>query len=114
MNIKLMEKYLAVKVEDTNTTKSGIILADTTTREKPQQGTITHVGLMREEAFPQYMYVESKDPGQIASNIKKIEPETIFEVGQVILFEKYGAIELKVNDETLHVIDKRDVIGILE
>lgn len=109
-----MEKYLAVKVEDTNTTKSGIILADTATREKPQQGTITHVGLMREEAFPQYRYISSTDPGRISTDIKKIEPETIFEVGQVILFEKYGAIELKVDDEVLHVIDKRDVIGILE
>jgi chaperonin GroES len=96
MNIKLMEKYLAVKVEDTNTTKSGIILADTTTREKPQQGTVTHVGL----------YVENI--------IDKDSSDGIFAVGQVILFEKYGAIELKVNDETLHVIDKRDVIGILE
>jgi len=91
MNIKLMEKYLAVKVEDTNTTKSGIILADTATREKPQQGVITHVGMVGDTY---------EGP--------------MFEVGQVILFEKYGAIEIKVDDEVLHVIDKRDVIGILE
>lgn len=109
-----MEKYLAVKVEDTNTTKSGIILADTTTREKPQQGVITHVGWMAEEEHPIYAYISSINSSEAPKALERIQPAPIFEVGQVILFEKYGAIELKVDDETLHVIDKRDVIGILE
>jgi len=89
-----MENYLAVKVEETDKTKSGILLAGTAEKPKPQQGVITHVGV----------WLEEEDDIM----------EPVFKVGQVILFEKYGAIELKVDDEVLSVIDKRDVIGILE
>ena len=86
-----MENYLAVKVEETDKTKSGILLAGTAEKPKPQQGVITYVGGEAEHGL-----------------------DNIFRDGQVILFEKYGAIELKVDDEVLSVIDKRDVIGILE
>jgi len=103
-----MENYLAVKVEETDKTKSGILLAGTAEKPKPQQGVITHVGDVANE-------------GQSATwtltkniNDRIVITENIFKVGQVILFEKYGAIELKVDDEVLSVIDKRDVIGILE
>ena len=89
-----MENYLAVKVEETDKTKSGILLAGTAEKPKPPQGVITDVGV----------WLEEEDDIM----------EPVFKVGQVILFEKYGAIELKVDDEVLSVIDKRDVIGILE
>lgn len=81
-----MPNYLALKVKDNAVTESGIIIADTATREKPSEGEITHVG------------------GE----------DTTFKVGQVVLFEKYGAIELEVEGETVHMIDKRDVLAVLE
>lgn len=84
-NIKLRENYLAVKFLEENKTTSGIIIADTADI-KPQRGEITHVGGEQDE----------------------------FQVGQTILFEKYGAIEVKIGLDTIHIIDKRDVIGFIE
>jgi chaperonin GroES len=83
MKLKLMPNYLAIKPEDTTTTKSGIVIAETVEGEKPSHGKITHVG----------------------------GDDNNFSVGQEILFEKYGAFEIKVDQEVLHIIDKRDVIG---
>jgi len=81
-----MQNYLAIKVEDEKTTKSGIVIAATATVEKPSQGVITNVS----------------------------DKEDIFKIGQVILFEKYGAMELEVDGEKIHLIDKRDVLAIVE
>lgn len=81
-----MPNYLVIKVEDEKATKSGIIIAQTATREKPSQGIIVAVG------------------GE----------DNIFKAGQEILFEKYGAIELQVDGEDVKMIDKRDVLAILE
>lgn len=81
-----MPQYLAIVVKDEETTESGIVLSAISEKEKPTQGKIINVG------------------GQ----------DHTFEVGQEILFEKYGAFEIEVDKEKIHIIDKQDVIGILK
>lgn len=80
-----MKNFIAVKISEEKATASGILLADTVEREKPQMGEITHVGGV----------------------------DSDFSIGDTVLFEKYGAIEIKMGQEVLHIVDKRDVIGIM-
>ena len=90
----LGDRILVRPLEDIETTKFGIILPDTATKEKPQEGKVMAVGTGK--------YVGEK---LIPLEVK---------VGQTVMFAKYGPTEIKINDEELFVLSESDILGIVE
>jgi len=94
MKVKpLHDRVLVKRIEETETTKGGIIIPDSA-KEKPQEGKVIAVGSGKRD-----------DKGErIPMEIKK---------GDRILFGKYGGTEIKL-DGVEHVILREDeVLGIL-
>jgi chaperonin GroES len=75
-------------------TKSGIVLPDTA-KEKPQEGEILAVG-----------------PGKVLDNGKRVTLEV--QVGQKILFAKYGGTEVKMEGEEYLILRESDIMGVVE
>ena len=75
-------------------TKSGIVLPDTAT-EKPQEGEVLAVG-----------------PGKVLDNGKRSTMEV--QVGQRVLFAKYGGTEVKVEGQEYLILRESDIVGIVE
>lgn len=76
-------------------TKSGIIIPDTVTKERPEQGTVIAVGAGR-----------LTDQGKlIPLKVKK---------GQKILFSKYGPDEIKIEDKEYFIISESNILAVIE
>jgi chaperonin GroES len=80
--------------EAETTTASGIVIPDTA-KEKPQEGTVVAVG-----------------PGRFDDNGKRIPLDV--QVGDVVLYSKYGGTEVKYAGEEYLVLSARDVLAIIE
>ena len=76
-------------------TASGIVIPESVTGDKPQQGEVVAVG-----------------PGKILDNgnIRKCDVK----VGDKILFGKYSGTEVKVDGQDLLVMREEDIIGVIE
>jgi chaperonin GroES len=72
-------------------TKSGIYLPDTA-KEKPQEGKVVAVG-----------------PGRVTDDGKRIPMEV--EVGEVIIYAKYGGSEIKIEDEEYIILREGDILA---
>ena len=77
------------------TTKAGIILPDTSSKERPQEGEVLAVGTGKKN-----------DDG-------KVLPMTI-KVGDRVLFSKYGPTEIKIDREELLILSESDVLAIIK
>ncbi len=96
MNLKPLDDRIVVKPNEAETqTASGLVIPDTA-KEKPQQGTVLAVG-----------------PGKRAESSGEIIPLGI-EVGQTVLYSKYGGTEVTVAGEDVLVLNGRDVLAIVE
>lgn len=91
----IFDNIIVKKIEETETTKSGIIMPDTIDKEKPQKGEVIAVGA-----------------GKISSDGKNIPMEVA--VGDKILFRKYAPDEIKIDGEEYLVMTQSDVIAIIE
>ncbi len=72
-------------------TKSGIYIPDTV-KEKPQEGKVVAVG-----------------PGRMTDEGKRIPMDV--EVGDTILYSKYGGSEIKIDDEELIIMRESDILA---
>jgi chaperonin GroES len=88
----MADRVLVKPLEKEEMTKSGIYLPDTA-KEKPQEGEVIAVG-----------------PGRISEDGKRIEMEV--KVGDVVVYAKYGGMEIKVDDEELMMLSERDILAI--
>ncbi|MEY2959168.1 MAG: 10 kDa chaperonin [Actinomycetota bacterium] len=96
MNLKPLDDRIVVKPNEAETqTASGLVIPDTA-KEKPQQGTVLAVG-----------------PGKRAESTGEIIPLGI-EVGQTVLYSKYGGTEVTVGGDDLLVLNARDVLAVVE
>ena len=96
MNIQPLEDRLFVEaIEETATTSSGIVIADTVSKEKPQKGKVVAVG-----------------PGRMTSTGTRIKM-TVKE-GDIVVFQKYGPSEIKDEGREFLVISESDVLGIVK
>ena len=92
MNLQPLEDRLVVRPSEAEeTTVSGLVIPDTA-KEKPQQGEVLAVG-----------------PGR-RSDAGELIPVDI-EVGDVVLYSKYGGTEIAVDGEDLLVLSGRDVLA---
>jgi len=96
MNLKPLDDRIVVKPNEAETqTASGLVIPDTA-KEKPQQGTVLAVG-----------------PGKRAEASGELIPLGI-NVGDVVLYSKYGGTEVAVDGKDLLVLSGRDVLAIVE
>ncbi len=93
--IKPLEDRIVVRPEEgEETTASGIVIPDTA-KEKPQEGTVLAVG-----------------PGRVDDNGQRIPIDV--EIGDVVLYSKYGGTEVKYHGEEYLVLSARDVLAVVQ
>ena len=96
MALKPLDDRIVVKPNEAETqTASGLVIPDTA-KEKPQQGTVLAVG-----------------PGRRADSTGELVPLGI-NVGDTVLYSKYGGTEVTVGADDLLVLNGRDVLAIVE
>ena len=95
MNLKPLDDRIVVQPNEAEqTTASGLVIPDTA-KEKPQQGKVLAVG-----------------PGKRTENTGELVPTGI-EVGQTVMYSKYGGTEVTVDGEDLLILASRDVLAIV-
>ena len=95
MNLKPLDDRIVVRPSEAEqTTISGIVIPDTA-KEKPQQGEVLAVGPGR----------RSEHPGEII-------PIDV-EVGDIVVYSKYGGTEITVDGEDLLILTSRDVLAVV-
>jgi chaperonin GroES len=96
MNLKPLDDRIVVRPNEAETqTASGLVIPDTA-KEKPQQGEVLAVG-----------------PGKRSETSGDLIPVDI-NVGDTVLYSKYGGTEVAVNGEDLLVLNSRDVLAVVE
>jgi chaperonin GroES len=81
--------------DDSLKTKSGLIIPETVSKERPEQGKVVAVG-------------EGKflDNGEIRPlSVKK---------GDIVLFSKYGPDEIKIDGEVYLIINESNILAVIE
>jgi chaperonin GroES len=79
--------------EEMNTTASGIIIPDTVSKEKPEQGTVIAVGEGRWESGK-----------RVPMSIK---------VGDKVVFSRYGYEEVKVEGEEYYILKEENILAVI-
>ena len=87
----LADRVLVKPIEKEEKTKSGIYLPDTA-KERPQEGEFIAVG-----------------PGRVDDNGKRIPME--LEVGDKVIYAKYGGTEIKVDDVEMMILRESDILA---
>ena len=90
----LHDRILVRRVEESETTRGGIIIPDTA-KDKPQEGEVIAVGKGK-----------VNDEG-------KVFPLAV-KAGDRILFGKYSGTEIKIDGEEFLIMREEEVLGILE
>ncbi|RMF74865.1 MAG: co-chaperone GroES [Acidobacteria bacterium] len=89
----LHDRVLVKRIEETETTKGGIIIPDTA-KEKPQEGEVIAVGTGKRD-----------DEGKV----HKLEVKA----GDRVLFGKYSGTEVKFDGDEFVVLREDEILGIV-
>jgi len=93
MNLHPLEDRIVVRPNSAEaTTASGLVIPDTA-KEKPQQGEVLATG-----------------PGRRAENTGELIPTGV-NVGDTVVYSKYGGTEITVDGEDLLILSGRDVLA---
>ncbi len=93
MNLQPLDDRIVVRPSEAEqTTASGLVIPDTA-KEKPQQGEVLAVG-----------------PGRRSDTSGEIIPLDV-QVGDVVVYSKYGGTEITVDGEDLLILNGRDVLA---
>jgi len=101
MNIQHLSDYVLIEpIKEEKTTKTGIVIPDTAEGEKPQKGKIIAVG-----------------PGKTDDDGKHIALSV--NVGDTVLFKKYGPDEIKVENDKGEQVEyligrEEDILAIIK
>ena len=92
VSIKPLEDRILVRtLEAEQTTASGLVIPDTA-KEKPQEGEVLSVG-----------------PGRVDDNGKRIPLD--INVGDIVIYSKYGGTEVKHAGEEFLLLSARDLLA---
>jgi Co-chaperonin GroES (HSP10) len=89
------DNVLLEPVKSEEKTKSGILLPDSASKERPEQGKIIAVG-----------------PGK-KNKQGQIVPMSV-KVGQKVLFKKYSSNEIKVDEKEYLLVEESDILAVIE
>ncbi len=96
MKIKpLGDRVVIEAIQEDQKTKSGIVLPDTASKERPEKGKVIAVGEGR----------LSKSGERLPMDVKK---------GDVVLFTKYGPTEVKIDGKEYLIAQASEILGIIE
>lgn len=96
MNIRpLQDRIIVERVEEETTTAGGIIIPDTVSKEKPQEGKVVAAG-----------------KGKVTPE-GKVLPLDVKE-GDRVLFGKYAGSEIKVDGKEYLIMREDDILGVVE
>jgi chaperonin GroES len=87
----LSDRLVVKPIQSEEKTKSGIYIPDTA-KEKPQEGKVVAVG-----------------PGKMTDEGKRIPMD--LEVGDIVIYAKYGGSEIKLDDEELIIVRENDILA---
>jgi chaperonin GroES len=90
----LYDRILIERVEEEEKTKTGIIIPDAA-REKQQKGKVIKVGKGRVNEKGEVLKLDVKE-------------------GDIVLFEKYGGEDLKIDGKEYVVLKEESVVGVIE
>lgn len=95
MNLRPLSDRLVVEPKEQEAkTASGIVLPETA-KEKPQEGTVLAAG-----------------PGRMGEDGKRIKMDV--HTNDVVLYARYGGIEIKIDDRKLLILKESDILAIVE
>lgn len=96
MKIRPMQDRLIVEcIEEVTTTAGGIIIPDTASKEKPQEGVVIAAG-----------------KGKVTAEGKVLGMDV--KVGDKVLFGKYAGSEIKVDGKSYLMMREDDILGVIE
>lgn len=96
MNIRpLQDRIIVERIEEETTTAGGIIIPDTVSKEKPQEGKVIAAG-----------------KGKVTPE-GKVLPLDVKE-GDLVLFGKYAGSEIKVDGVEYLIMREDDILGVVE
>lgn len=96
MKLKPLRDHVILQaITQEEKTKGGIVLPDTASKERPEQGKVVAVG-----------------PGRL--NLKGQRTPMELKKGDVVLFSKYGPNEIKVEGKEYLVAKEEDILAIVE
>ena len=94
VSIKPLEDRIVIRqVEAEQTTASGLVIPDTA-KEKPQEGEVVAIG-----------------PGRIDDNGTRVPLDV--NVGDKVIYSKYGGTEVKYAGEEFLILSARDVLAVI-
>ena len=95
VNIKPLEDRIVVQtLEAEQTTASGLVIPDTA-KEKPQEGEVVAIG-----------------PGRVDDNGNRVPLDV--NVGDKVIYSKYGGTEISDGGQDLLILNARDVLAIVK
>jgi len=95
MSLKPLGDRVIIKQDEVETTTaSGLVLASSS-QEKPSRGTVVSVG-----------------EGKLDNNGNLVKPQV--EVGDTIIYSKYGGTEIKMGDEEFIILRADDIYAVVE
>ncbi len=93
MNLNPLDDRIVVRPSEAEqTTVSGIVIPDTA-KEKPQQGEVLAAG-----------------PGRRSEQTGEVIPLDV-NVGDTVVYSKYGGTEITIDGEDLLILNSRDVLA---
>lgn len=90
----LGDRVLVKPTPKEEVTKSGIVLPDTATKERPQEGTIIAAG-----------------PGRVGDDGKRVAMEV--KQGDKVIYAKYAGTEIKLDDEDYLILTEKDILAVV-
>jgi chaperonin GroES len=95
MEFKPLSNHVFLEpLEEENVTKSGIVLPETVEKEKPVKGKVLAIG-----------------PGKLQEN-GTVRPMAV-NIGDMVLFKKYGPDEIEMEGKKYLVGDEDDILAII-
>ncbi len=95
MNIRpLQDRIIVERVEEETTTAGGIIIPDTVSKEKPQEGVVVAAG-----------------KGKVTPEGKVLPLDV--KTGDKVLFGKYAGSEIKVDGKEYLIMREDDILGVV-
>lgn len=96
MNIRpLQDRIIVERVEEETKTAGGIIIPDTVSKEKPQEGKVIAVG-----------------KGKVTPEGKVLPLDV--KAGDLVLFGKYAGSEIKIDGVEYLIMREDDILGVVE
>lgn len=84
-----------VSLDHDKKSKSGIIIPETVSKERPEQGKVVAVGAGK-----------TTDDGKIIP--------TKVKVGDIVVFSKYGPDEIKIDGEEYYILSESNILAIIK